>query len=86
MNTLFDTSNIATDDRAKQLRTMHDDHGVTEGQVCENCAHLFRGRYHDRNYFKCRLYTPWTHGPGTDWRLSWQACGKFEIRQTSIDL
>ena len=62
----------------KQLATMHARHGATEGQVCGTCNHLCRGRYNTTVYFKCELYTPWTHGPGTDWRKKWQACGKWE--------
>lgn len=61
----------------KQLATMHARHGATDGQTCGACAHLCRGRYNTTVYFKCDLYTPWTHGPGTDWRKKWQACGKW---------
>ena len=68
----------ATDGTPKQLRTMYARHGMTEGKTCGECEHLCRGKYNTAVYFKCDLYTPWTHGPGTDWRKKWPACGKFE--------
>lgn len=71
------------DERRKQLRTMHQDHGIAEGKTCGECSHLCRGKYNTTVYFKCELYVPWTHGPGTDWRRFWQACGKFEPQESA---
>jgi hypothetical protein len=69
------------DSRPKQLRIMHERHGMAEnGQVCGQCRHLVRGKYHNKTYFKCGLFVPWTHGPGTDWRKGWPACGKWTER------
>lgn len=87
--TLFELPESVTDEaptvdsRSKQLRIMHQDHGITEGKTCGECAFIVRGQYEGRGpyYFKCKHYTPWTHGPGTDWRKFWQACGKFEVQE-----
>lgn len=45
-------------------------------EKCGNCAHL-RTHSYARDYFKCSKAAV-TGGPSTDWRKSWQACGKFE--------
>jgi hypothetical protein len=42
------------------------------GVRCKECRLLFR---HSR-YFKCEL-RGFTHGPGTDHRANWPACGRF---------
>lgn len=43
------------------------------GRSCKWCAHLNRrGRY-----FKC-AFRKETHGPGSDHRQKWPACGKYE--------
>lgn len=47
---------------------------------CGECANLRRYYYHNNYYHKCALYGE-THGPGTDWRRKWPACGKFEGTQ-----
>jgi len=71
------------DPRTRQLRVMHERHGVNMQHTCGECAFLVRGQYEGRGpyYHKCQHYTPWTHGPGTDWRRFWLACGKFEAQQ-----
>jgi len=48
-----------------------------DGKQCGTCAHFVRGRHHDAVYFKCRL-RGLTHGPGTDHRVRWPACVKYE--------
>jgi hypothetical protein len=54
-----------------------------EGGSCGTCAHLRRfdhGATVDRSsrgYFKCSL-RPMTGGPGTDIRVSWPACTRWE--------
>lgn len=64
----------------RQLARMHARHGLTAGATCGDCAHLFKhhGDYAG-HYFKCHQYGV-TGGPGTDWRLKWDACGLFERR------
>ena len=51
-----------------------------EGATCKTCAHL---TYHQfaRRYYKCRK-RPSTHGPGTDHRVGWKACGKYKEAKT----
>lgn len=44
--------------------------------TCRTCAHLYSKRYGE-TYYKCDLNAD-TNGPGTDWRVSWPACGKYE--------
>lgn len=47
-----------------------------DGAVCGQCVHLI-GMQYAKTYWKCR-FGPKSHGPATDWRKRWQACGKFE--------
>ena len=81
--TLFELTELTTLEPvgpapAKQLATMYARHGQAEGRTCGNCQHLVRGEYNTQTYFKCKNYTPWTHGPGTDWRKKWNACGLYK--------
>jgi len=47
-----------------------------EGVTCEGCVHLFGVQY-SRVYYKCDL-RPISGGPGTDHRVRWPACAKYE--------
>ncbi|TXK52354.1 hypothetical protein FVR03_01170 [Pontibacter qinzhouensis] len=47
-----------------------------EGERCKNCKHIYRKQYAG-TYYKCELRGN-TNGPGTDHRVNWPACGKFE--------
>lgn len=49
-----------------------------EGRRCKDCD-LFVVLQYSKRYFKCRL-RQFTHGPATDHRANWPACGKFEGR------
>jgi hypothetical protein len=62
-----------------RIRGMHTTYGVTEGERCGTCRHLY-SKHYDRRYYKCDLNRD-TNGPATDWRVSWQACGKWEARE-----
>ena len=44
---------------------------------CGECKHFLRLNYHNKTYRKCDLRKI-THGPGSDHRAMWQACGRFE--------
>lgn len=44
---------------------------------CGECKHFLRLSYHNKTYRKCDLRKI-THGPGSDHKAMWQACGKFE--------
>lgn len=48
-----------------------------EGPTCGGCIHATGNRYRTRTYWKCDL-VPMTFGAGTDIRLSWPACVRFE--------
>lgn len=64
------------DPRPRRLRDMHDAYGRDPQHTCGQCKHCIAVRF-ARTYYKCDL-TRMTHGPGTDWRLGWEACTKFE--------
>lgn len=49
-----------------------------KGVRCEACAHLVVKQAGNR-YYKC-VRRGATNGPGTDHRVGWPACGKFEAR------
>ena len=51
-------------------------YGEKPGYKCKGCKNLIPFP-HSRVYWKCRLRTI-THGPGTDHRVNWPACGKWE--------
>ena len=51
-----------------------------EGERCKNCKHLYYKSY-SKVYYKCDL-RPDTNGPGTDHKVNWPACGKFEKETT----
>lgn len=50
-----------------------------EGARCGSCAHL-RGLRYSRTYWKCELRGDLTHGPATDQRKRWPACGQYVER------
>ena len=59
-----------------RIRAMYRLYGKATGYRCKDCGHFYRRRW-DKTYFKCDLNRD-THGPGTDWRANWAACGKWE--------
>jgi hypothetical protein len=60
----------------ERMRVMLKAHGKTEGEICKTCRLLLRWKT-ARTYLKCSKSTL-THGPGTDWRAAWPACGLWE--------
>lgn len=50
-----------------------------EGLRCGSCIHAFRKGGVAGNYTKCRAHTV-TGGPGTDIRLYWPACERWEAK------
>jgi hypothetical protein len=51
---------------------------LRDGATCGSCAHLVtNGGRRGRSWFKCGL-VPVTSGPGTDVRLSWPACQRWD--------
>jgi hypothetical protein len=47
-----------------------------EEKRCKHCSHLFKKQYAG-TYYKCDLRIN-TNGQGTDHRVNWSACSKFE--------
>ena len=50
-----------------------------EGEKCKTCDRLNVRCYGDHRYYKCALRKE-TAGPGTDHRVGWRACAKWEAR------
>jgi hypothetical protein len=49
-----------------------------EDKQCGDCAHHIKKRM-SKDYHKCDIWhKPLTNGPGTDIRVRWRACAKFE--------
>lgn len=70
---------------APQIKQMYNAYGRTPGEKCKNCVYLERIPGHTKTYFKCKL-TKQTNGPATDWRLHWEACGKWVMNNRQSDL
>lgn len=49
-------------------------------KTCRECVHLY-GVGKSRTYYKCS-FRKFTHGPGSDHRVRWPACGKFSTERT----
>jgi hypothetical protein len=61
----------------RKILTMHGRYGHgPEGEQCKDCVHCVAIRLAN-TYHKCELFGI-TGGPGTDWRLRFKACGRFE--------
>lgn len=67
----------------RRIHAMHKRFGIDWKNTCKDCRHLISGEWHDRRYHKCELYGM-SHSEATDWRLSWMACGAFDL-DTDID-
>lgn len=50
------------------------------GKKCKECKFLLRLYHHNKTYIKCEKRGV-THGKGTDYRVRWEACSKFEQEQ-----
>jgi hypothetical protein len=50
------------------------------GKICKSCVRFQSDDYHGVTYHKCEL-RGMTHGPGTDHRVKWPACSKYEERE-----
>lgn len=69
--------------KARKIERMHVIYGKREGAKCGDCVHFY-GVSYANTYYKCRLFGD-SHGPATDWRVRFVACGKFEPRAESRD-
>lgn len=47
------------------------------GKRCKHCLWLYSKIFANK-YYKCKMRGLDTNGPGTDHRVNWLACGKFE--------
>ena len=72
----WEAKQIKTPPVPRSIKTMYALHGRTDGRTCGECLHLIRIFPGQNSYLKCNL-TAITHGPGTDWRRKWEACGAF---------
>lgn len=50
-----------------------------DGAQCRTCVHLFRRGDVAGRYWKCDLRQN-TSGPGTDHRVRWPACARYEVQ------
>ena len=55
------------------------------GETCGSCVHAEGFRYRRRTYWKCPTVGGLTHGPGTDLRLKWPACNRWEPRPEELE-
>lgn len=64
----------------RKIAAMYKRFGTCGVLRCRDFCHLIGGNWHDRRYYKCELYGL-SHSDATDWRLSWQACGMYNVPQ-----
>lgn len=64
----------------RKITAMHKRFGTCGVLQCRDCCHLISGDWHDRRYHKCEIYGL-SHSEATDWRLSYQACGMYNVPQ-----
>ena len=69
---------MAVEMNGRKIFAMHKRFGTCGAFRCKDCDHLIGGKYHDRQLYKCELYGL-THSEATDWRLSYQACGMYNM-------
>jgi hypothetical protein len=50
-----------------------------DGAICRTCVHCRYPKMRRTRYWKCDLRTL-THGRGTDHKVGWPACGRYEER------
>jgi hypothetical protein len=58
-----------------RIRVMYKMFKKTEGRQCQQCEFFVRIQM-GGTYFKCSK-SRMSHGPATDWRARWVACGLF---------
>jgi len=64
----------------RKIMAMHKRFGTCGVLRCRDCCHLISGEYHGKRLHKCELYGL-SHSEATDWRLSYQACGMYNVPQ-----
>lgn len=63
-----------------RLQAMHRRFGTCGVLRCRDCCHLIGGEWHGKRYYKCKIYGL-SHSEASDWRLSWMACGMYNVPQ-----
>ena len=61
-----------------KIEAMHQRFGTCGVFCCKTCSHLLRVIPTSRVVYKCELYGD-TRGESTDWRLSYPACGMYDM-------
>ena len=64
----------------RKIHAMHRRFGTCGAQRCKTCKHCLCIDHHNRRYYKCELYGV-SYSEATDWRLSYQACGMYNMPQ-----
>lgn len=64
----------------RRIAAMHKRFGPNTALYCRDCSYLISGEYHGRRYHKCEIYGL-SHSESSDWRLSWMACGMYNVPQ-----
>jgi hypothetical protein len=60
----------------RKIEAMYERYGKKEEHSCPECCNFIEITYHDKTYFKCKIYGI-SGGEGTDWRRKYKACGIF---------
>lgn len=63
-----------------KIFAMHRRFGTCGVLRCEGCNHLITDNSHKRRFRKCELYGN-TFSSATDWKVSYQACGMYNVKQ-----
>ena len=71
--------------KVRKIEAMHRRFGQCNGKQCRDCCHMISGDYHGRRYQKCNLYGV-SRSEATDWRLSYPACGAFNVPDDKLDV
>jgi len=50
-------------------------------ETCKTCQHSYKRAGGTKSYWKCGLMKP-SHGKGTDIRLRWAACSRWEAKES----
>ncbi len=62
----------------RPIKVMHKTYGSgPKTETCRACLHLTFHEGHTHRFYKCSK-AKISHGPATDWRVAWPACGKFQ--------
>jgi hypothetical protein len=66
--------------KRKRYRSMQAMFGTKEGYRCATCKHCEQHHYHNKKYYKCKLWFQ-SHSAATDIRLKDTACKLYESEE-----